>query len=66
MSHLGFRTRRELERFLNEAEELRDLLAHGAARGRSGSSLAIDLQGVLQKLEVTPQAAPTQRRKWTM
>lgn len=71
VSHLGFPTRGGLERFLNEAEELRDLLAHGQDLVAGSSwpqriQLVMDLQGVLQKLEAAAQPGPTQHRRWTI
>ncbi len=56
VGHLGFRSRHGLERFLNEAEELRDLLAHGQDL-TAGSSwperirLISELQWILERME---------------
>ncbi len=61
VDHLGFSSRHELERFLNEAEQLRDLLAHGQDLV-SGSSwpdrirLVMELQAVLERLETTVES----------
>lgn len=71
VSHLGFPTRTAFERFLDEAEELRDLLAHGQDLVAGSSwpqriQLVMDLQGVLQRLEVAADGAPTQHRRWSM
>jgi hypothetical protein len=63
VGYLGFPTRRAFERFLNEAEELRDLLAHGQdlVAGTTWPDrirLVMELQRVLERLEAGGDGLP--------
>ena len=71
LGYLGFPTRRALERFLNQAEALRDLLAHGQDLVAGSSwqeriELVADLQRVLQELERTTGPALSSHRRWAI
>jgi predicted transcriptional regulator len=69
VSHLGFATHRRLDRFLTEAEEVRDLLAHGQDLVAGSSwperiQLIMELQRVLQSLESATHGPLGEEAHW--